>query len=366
MAGYIRQSVADIINGANITAPPLNAEFNQIQEAFGNVAGHTHTGNTGDGPKLPLQTSVSGYLPLANGGVGGKHNTTATSDPQTTDDLNGGYAVGSIWINASTDRVFICRDNSTSNAKWGELLHIPATNVVTPKITNTVDLGSSALQFKNLYVDGVGNIDTLYSDNLEVSGTANLPTINSSGTIAGATISASVEFQGALSGNVTGNVTGNTAGIHTGSVVGNTAGIHTGSVVGNTAGIHTGSVDANNTNLTNVSTATADDHAVNKGQLDAAIGTGTNSVDQFRIDTQKLAINPEDAQYTISTGVTGFSALHFAAKASASRTAAATSETNASTSETSAANSALIASQKAALVSNSLDAAQGSLIGVLI
>jgi hypothetical protein len=34
MAGYTRQSVADIINGANITAPPLNSEFNQLQTAF--------------------------------------------------------------------------------------------------------------------------------------------------------------------------------------------------------------------------------------------------------------------------------------------------------------------------------------------
>ena len=29
MAGYTRQSTSSIINGANITAPPLNAEFNQ-------------------------------------------------------------------------------------------------------------------------------------------------------------------------------------------------------------------------------------------------------------------------------------------------------------------------------------------------
>ena len=31
MAGYTRQSVADIVNGENITAPPINAELNQIQ-----------------------------------------------------------------------------------------------------------------------------------------------------------------------------------------------------------------------------------------------------------------------------------------------------------------------------------------------
>ena len=52
MAGYTRQSVADIINGANITAPPLNAEFNQLQTAFAASGGHTHTGGTGDAPKI--------------------------------------------------------------------------------------------------------------------------------------------------------------------------------------------------------------------------------------------------------------------------------------------------------------------------
>ena len=34
MAGYTRQSIADIINGADITAPPLNAEFDQLASAF--------------------------------------------------------------------------------------------------------------------------------------------------------------------------------------------------------------------------------------------------------------------------------------------------------------------------------------------
>ena len=30
MAGYTRQSIASIINGEDITAPPLTAEFNQL------------------------------------------------------------------------------------------------------------------------------------------------------------------------------------------------------------------------------------------------------------------------------------------------------------------------------------------------
>ena len=50
MAGYTRQSVADIINGQLITAPPLNAEFNTLAAAFDGATGHTHSGATGDGP----------------------------------------------------------------------------------------------------------------------------------------------------------------------------------------------------------------------------------------------------------------------------------------------------------------------------
>lgn len=72
MAGYTRQSAATIIAGANVTAAIFNAEFNQLQAAFNGTTGHGHSGGTGDGPKLILTAaaSVSGILPLANGGTG--------------------------------------------------------------------------------------------------------------------------------------------------------------------------------------------------------------------------------------------------------------------------------------------------------
>ena len=72
MAGYTRQSAATIIAGANVTAAIFNAEFNQLQAAFNGTTGHGHSGGTGDGPKLVLTAaaSVSGILPLANGGTG--------------------------------------------------------------------------------------------------------------------------------------------------------------------------------------------------------------------------------------------------------------------------------------------------------
>ena len=71
MAGYTRQAGADIVNGEEVTAPPLAAEFNQIQAAFHGSTGHAHDGTTGNAPRINLTTSVTGVLPIANGGSGG-------------------------------------------------------------------------------------------------------------------------------------------------------------------------------------------------------------------------------------------------------------------------------------------------------
>jgi hypothetical protein len=124
MAGYTRQSVASIINGANITAPPLNAEFNQLLAAFSGSTGHTHTGGTGDAPPIPLATSVSGYLLPANGGVGGKNSNAQSTNPVVGDDNADGYAPGSIWLNGTNNRLFVNLNNSTGAAviyRWNSV-----------------------------------------------------------------------------------------------------------------------------------------------------------------------------------------------------------------------------------------------------
>ena len=75
MTGYVRQSSPDIQPDEEITADPLNREFDAIQEAFHRTSGHTHDGTTGSGPKIVLNDAVTGTLPIANGGTG---TTTAT------------------------------------------------------------------------------------------------------------------------------------------------------------------------------------------------------------------------------------------------------------------------------------------------
>ena len=52
------------------------------------TSGHKHDGTSNEGPKIDLTTSVTGALPVANGGTGSV-------------DLSGVYPVGSIYMNAT-------------------------------------------------------------------------------------------------------------------------------------------------------------------------------------------------------------------------------------------------------------------------
>jgi hypothetical protein len=54
VAGYTRQSTADIIPTATVRAAPLNAEYNAIRDAFAASGGHKHDGTTGEGEYIPL------------------------------------------------------------------------------------------------------------------------------------------------------------------------------------------------------------------------------------------------------------------------------------------------------------------------
>lgn len=118
MAGYTRQSIADIIPGNDVNAEPLNNEFNALQDAFHAVTGHPHDGSSGGGPKINLTTSVIGRLPVANGGIGGINKTDATTAPTVGDDNLDGYVVGSIWVDVTNDILYVCLDASTGAAVW--------------------------------------------------------------------------------------------------------------------------------------------------------------------------------------------------------------------------------------------------------
>jgi hypothetical protein len=236
MAGYTRQSTAQIFNGADITAPPLNAEFNKLEDAFDGVSGHSHNGTVGQGPKINLSTSLSGYLPPVHGGTGGKNNLAATSNPVVTNDFTQGYAVGSLWENVSTGRVFICVGNTTGSAVWRELVLVDGTAAaIIPETNNLTDLGSPSLRFQDLFLSGgisaQGNVSvggtTALTGTLTANGAANLNGLttaaqvdvnsgtidgtviggNSPTAITGTQITANSGFVGSVTGDISGNVT---------------------------------------------------------------------------------------------------------------------------------------------------------------
>jgi hypothetical protein len=236
MAGYTRQSTGSIINGSPITAPPLNSEFNQVAAAFHGTTGHGHTGGTGDSPKIPLATSVSGYLPTVNGGVGGLNKMDATAAPIATNDISQGYAVGSMWQNTATGRTYICIVNSSNAAVWQELVKVSNDNAIIPAANDTIDLGNTSTRFQDLFLSGgiAAATNVAVGGTLNVTGTTTVGTINgTTATVSGLTTLAQVD---ANSGTIDGTVIGgNTASPITGTTITSTGGF-TGDLVGDVSG----------------------------------------------------------------------------------------------------------------------------------
>lgn len=348
MTGYTRQSRPDIINGAEITAPPLNAEFDLVETAFG-TTGHSHDGTAGNAPKINLQTSVSGYLLPANGGTGGLNNVTATSNPTVTHDVNAGYAPGSVWLNTSTNRRFVCVNNTASAAVWHEFVAV-ASNTITPETTNTVDIGSSSLKYKDIHLAGnalvggtLGVTGNTTLSNASLSGTlgvtglstlaqadVNSGTIdntviggNTASPITGTTVTANNGFTGDITGDVTGNVTastgtstfnnvainGNLTGNLTGGITGNVTAT-TGSSTFNDVTINgTLNMDAGTTGtITNLTTPTNTNDAATKGYVDTEVANLVASA-PATLDTlnELAAALGDDANFstTMTTALAG-------------------------------------------------------------
>jgi hypothetical protein len=70
LVGYVRQEAANIVTAATIEASHFNNEYNQLQSAMNASTGHNHDGTAGGGAPINLTSSVTGTLPVANGGTG--------------------------------------------------------------------------------------------------------------------------------------------------------------------------------------------------------------------------------------------------------------------------------------------------------
>ena len=192
MTGYIRNDTTNnIANGNVINAADLDGEFDAIQTAFDASTGHTHDGTVGGGapiealgPAQDVVITTSVLRPKTDNTVDLGTSTlefkdlyldgTAKVDTLTVDEsatitanltVNGNTTLG----NAATDTVTVTADVASHL--------IPATD-------NTYDLGGASDEWRNLYIDGTAQVDTLQVDE-SATITANL-TVNGNTTLGNA------------------------------------------------------------------------------------------------------------------------------------------------------------------------------------
>jgi len=129
MSGYTRQSVADVVPTAVVRAAPINAEYNKLRDAFTfsstGTTGHKHDGTADEGSYVPLIADLDGKNKVeviqANNRIG-------------------------VWIEVG--------GTSTEQFRFQD-------GLIVPVLDNDIDLGTSSLEFKNVYVDGTAFIDTV-------------------------------------------------------------------------------------------------------------------------------------------------------------------------------------------------------------
>jgi len=132
MAGYTRQSSAEIADALTIEAVDLNNEFNKLVTAFNNGpgagGGHKHDGTAAEGPVIEL-----------------------IGDAGLTTPLN------KILVDTTNKHIEFYTDVSSAAVQQLRIQD----GAIVPILTNDIDLGTASLEFKDIHIDGTANIDTL-------------------------------------------------------------------------------------------------------------------------------------------------------------------------------------------------------------
>ena len=204
MASYTRQS--SFADGDTITAALFNNEFNQLVNAFHNSTGHKHDGTTAEGPVIGLigdagETSpnnkvlidttnnfIEFYVEVSSAPVQQLYISDGAIIPVTDSDVDLG-TTSLRFKDTYTDTV-----TTTGNVSVGGNLTVTGTATIAGNLTfgdaasdtvafsadvasnllpsadNTYDLGASGSEWKDLYIDGTANIDSLVADTADING----------------------------------------------------------------------------------------------------------------------------------------------------------------------------------------------------
>lgn len=262
MAGYSRQSVADIIANAVIKAGPVNAEYNAIRDAFAHAGGHSHDGSSTEGAFVPLisdtdkfnhvivdptNNRISIFIEVGGAAVEQVRIQDGAIVPVTDNDIDLGaigaeykdlYVDGIGYIdtvqvheNATVEGNLTVNGNTTLGNAGTDTVTVTAgvSSDVLPSVDGTYDLGSATKEWQDLWIDGTANIDSLVADTADI----NAGTIDN--TVIGATtpLAATVTSLTATSATINGN--SNTTGTATIATVDINAGNIDATIIGATA-----------------------------------------------------------------------------------------------------------------------------------
>ena len=132
MAGYsARQS--SFTTGDTILAAHSNDEFNQVLAAFHATTGHSHDGTAGEGG--PISTLRD-----------------ADSNNKILVDTTNNHLEFYVEVSSAAVQQVRIQDGA-----------------IVPITDNDIDLGTSSLEFKDLFIDGTANIDTLSLDGTAIT-----------------------------------------------------------------------------------------------------------------------------------------------------------------------------------------------------
>ena len=204
---WLYSLLSTFADGDTITAALFNNEYNQVLNAFSNTGGHKHDGTANEGPVIGLigdagETSpnnkvlidttnnyIEFYVQVSGSPVQQLYIADGAIIPVTDSDVDlgtsslyfknayidsitttGNVAVGgNLTVTGTTTfngGTITMGDAATDNVVFGADVD---SNII-PDDDDSYDLGSSSQEWRNLYIDGTANIDSLVADTADING----------------------------------------------------------------------------------------------------------------------------------------------------------------------------------------------------